>query len=362
MTRLLLEGALIVIALGAGYALGYKARASKKKGKEEKMPKIFKAGNYGNKGSYSTDTLKSWIGKEFNITAGHVSDWIKNGYPITAIPVAGSCKVTDVDENGYLIGEFNYNSFGESIKEQYPNLSIGIGENGPDHLALLGYAPPHLKDLDKSFSEFSQDLTSIEKTETIEFAEDEQSKIDEFTNYLKSVDATNINLSGLFDALWDKDSEKSAIDRLRNAGYTVEKTSEFSADTLKTVAEGLGFILSEKPVSNMTPAEMYKKIEAEFSRNQEKKEVKEKFIKLFPPVLHSIIEFAIEKAFDEKEYSNIIEFSENDKTSMANKLKEFSKEDNPFKSLFENISKKIEFSEGEKEEENIKERIGGYYE
>ena len=54
------------------------------------MPKIFKAGNYGKKGNYSIDTLKSWIGKEFNITAGHVGDWLKNGFPTTAIPVAGS--------------------------------------------------------------------------------------------------------------------------------------------------------------------------------------------------------------------------------------------------------------------------------
>ncbi len=52
------------------------------------MPKIFKAGNYGKKGNYSTETLKSWIGKEFNITAGHVGDLINNGYPVTAIPIA----------------------------------------------------------------------------------------------------------------------------------------------------------------------------------------------------------------------------------------------------------------------------------
>lgn len=156
------------------------------------MPKrIFKAGNYGAKGNYTVDDLKSWIGKEFSITAGHIGDWQKNGYPITAIPVAGTCKVTDVDENGYLIGEFNYNSFGESIKKQYPNLSIGIGSDGnPNHLAILGYAPPHLKDLDKSFSEFSQDLTSLETTQTIEFAEDDQAKIDEFTSYIKGVDAS----------------------------------------------------------------------------------------------------------------------------------------------------------------------------
>lgn len=310
------------------------------------MPKIFKAGNYGAKGNYTVENLKSWIGKEFSITAGHIGDWQKNGYPITAIPVAGTCKVTDVDENGYLIGEFNYNSFGESIKEQYPNLSIGIGSDGnPNHLAILGYAPPHLKDLDKSFSEFSQDLTSLETTQTIEFAEDDQAKIDEFTSYIKGVDASKIKLGNLFDVLWEKDSERVAVDKLKAAGYTVEKTAEFSKETLGNIANILGYILAEKPVENLTQAEMYEKVRAEFTRDNEKKEVKEKFIKMFPPVMHSFIEFGIDKAFDEKEYSNIIEFSEGKKGTIANMLKEFSKEDGPFAHLFKNISSGIEFSE-----------------
>lgn len=308
--------------------------------------KIFKAGNYGAKGNYTVENLKSWIGKEFSITAGHIGDWQKSGYPITAIPVAGTCKVTDVDENGYLIGEFNYNSFGESIKEQYPNLSIGIGTDGnPNHLALLGYAPPHLKDLDKSFSEFSQDLTLLETTQTIEFAEDEQAKIDEFTSYIKGIDASKIKLGNLFDVLWEKDSEKSAVDKLRGAGYTVEKTTEFNTDTLKNIASILNFDLVEKKKENLTQAEMYEKVRAEFTRDNEKKEVKEKLVKMFPPVMHKIIEFAIDKAFDEKEYSNMIEFSEEEKGTMANKLKEFSKENGPFEHLFKNISSMIEFSE-----------------
>ena len=310
------------------------------------MPKIFKAGNYGAKGNYTIENLKSWIGKEFSITAGHIGDWQKSGYPITAIPVAGTCKVTDVDENGYLIGEFNYNSFGESIKEQYPNLSIGIGTDGnPNHLALLGYAPPHLKDLDKSFSEFSQDLTLLEITQTIEFAEDDQAKIDEFTSYIKGIDASKIKLGNLFDVLWEKDSEKSAVDKLRGAGYTVEKTAEFSKETLGTIAKTLGYIITEKPVENLTQAEIYEKVRAEFTRDNEKKEVKEKLVKMFPPVMHKIIEFAIDKAFDEKEYSNMIEFSEEEKGTMANKLKEFAKGNGPFEHLFKNISSGIEFSE-----------------
>ena len=315
------------------------------------MPRIFKAGDYGKKGNYSADKLKSWVGKEFNITAGHVGDWVNNGYPVTAIPVAGTCKVTDVDDQGYLIGEFAYNSLGESIKDKYPNLSIGIGTNGePNHLAILGYAPPHIKDLDQSFSEFSQDLTSIEKTETIEFAEeDAQGKIDEFAVYLKGVDTSKIKLQALFDVMWDKDSEQNSITRLKSAGYTVEKTAEFSQDTLKSIADGLGLMLSAKPVNNLTPQEIFAKAKAEFAREAERDETKKKLVSMFPPVLHKLLEFAVDKAYEESEYSNIIEFSEDDKTSMATKLKEFSEGESPFKELFKNYTDSKEFNKDTEE-------------
>lgn len=316
------------------------------------MPKIFKAGDYGRKGTYSVDKLKSWVGKEFNITAGHVGDWTKNGYPVTAIPIAGTCKVTEVDDQGYLIGEFAYNSLGESIKDQYPNLSIGIGEDGtPNHLAILGYAPPHLKDLDQSFSEFSQDLTAIEKAEIIEFAEeDAQGKIDEFAAYLKGVDASKIKLQSLFDVMWDKDNEQNSITRLKAAGYTVEKTSEFSEDTLRTIADTLGMVISNKPVNTLTPEEIYSRAKAEFAREAEREETKKNIISKFPPVMHKILEFAIDKAYEETEYTNIIEFSEEEKMSMADKLKEFSQGESPFKELFKNITGTMEFNR-----ENIEE-------
>lgn len=328
------------------------------------MPRIFKAGDYGKKGNYSADKLKSWVGKEFNITAGHIGDWVNNGYPVTAIPVAGTCKVTDVDDQGYLIGEFAYNSLGESIKDKYPNLSIGIGTNGePNHLAILSYAPPHIKDLDQSFSEFSQDLTSIEKTETIEFAEeDAQGKIDEFAAYLKGVDTSKIKLQALFDVMWDKDSEQNSITRLKSAGYTVEKTAEFSEETLRSIANNLGFVINTKTVDNLTPQEIFAKAKAEFAREAERDETKKKLVSMFPPVLHKMLEFAINKAYEEAEYSNIIEFSENEKASMATKLKEFSEGESPFKELFKKYTDSKEFSD-KKEESPIEKakRIAALY-
>ena len=329
------------------------------------MPRIFKAGDYGKKGNYSADKLKSWVGKEFNITAGHVGDWVNNGYPVTAIPVAGTCKVTDVDNEGYLIGEFAYNSLGESIKDKYPNLSIGIGTDGePNHLAILGYAPPHIKDLDQSFSEFSQDLTSIEKTETIEFAEeDAQGKIDEFIAFFRTVDVSKVNYKALFDVLYEKDDEKYAVNKLKDLGYTVEKTAEFSEETLRSIANSLGFVVNTKSVDNLTPQEIFAKAKAEFTREAERNETKKKLVSMFPPVLHKLLEFAVDKAYEESEYSNIIEFSEDDKTSMATKLKEFSEGESPFKELFKNYTESKEFSETTTAETtDVDKRIGGYYE
>ncbi|MHD0313970.1 hypothetical protein [Fusobacterium varium] len=318
------------------------------------MPKrIFKAGNYGTKGNYTIDKLKSWIGKEFCITAGHVGDWKNAGYPITAIPVAGNCKATGVDNEGFLLGEFTYNSFGEEIKDKYPNLSLGIAENGePNHLAILGYAPPHLKDLDKSFSEFATDFTGAEEIETIEFAEEggktAQEVIDNAVEVIKALDLNEpLNFEGLQDVIWERTDLKRSVERLKKEGYTVEKTSEFSSETLKSIAENLGMIVSVKPLNNLTPKEIYEKAKAEFVRENEKEETKKKIISMFPPVLHKVLEFAIDKAYEEEEYNHIIEFSETDKSSMAVVLKEFSAEDSPFKKLFENINENKEFSKEE---------------
>lgn len=317
------------------------------------MPKrIFKAGDYGTKGKYSKADLEKWIGKEFCITAGHIGDWKNAGYPITAIPVAGNCKATGVDEEGYLLGEFAYNSFGNEIKDKYPNLSLGVGVNGePNHIAILGYAPPHLKDLDKSFSEFSADLTGAEEVKTIEFAEEggktAQQTVDEMVGLISKLDLNEpINFNALQDAIWEKSDLKRTVEKLKSEGYTVEKTAEFSETTLKSIADTLGMVLSPKKVTELTPEQIYAKAKAEFTREAEKEDVRKKMITLFPPVMHKILEFAIDKAYEEQEYSNIIEFSETEKVSMAAKMKEFSAEDSPFKKLFENITENKEFTSG----------------
>ena len=103
-------------------------------------------------------------------------------------------------------------------------------------------------------------------------------------------------------------------------------------------------MLSAKPVNNLTPQEIFAKAKAEFAREAERDETKKKLVSMFPPVLHKLLEFAVDKAYEESEYSNIIEFSEDDKTSMATKLKEFSQGESPFKELFKKYTSSKEFN------------------
>ena len=109
-------------------------------------------------------------------------------------------------------------------------------------------------------------------------------------------------------------------------------------------------VISNKPVNTLTPEEIYSRAKAEFSREAEREETKKKIISMFPPVMKPLMEFAIDKAFEEEEYSKIIEFSEEEKMSMADKLKEFSQGESPFKELFKNISETLEFNKDDMEE------------
>ena len=194
-------------------------------------------------------------------------------------------------------------------------------------------------------------MTGAEEVKTIEFAEEggktAQQTVDEMVGLINKLDLNEpINFSALQDAIWEKSDLKRTVEKLKSEGYTVEKIAEFSETTLKSIADTLGMVLSPKKVTELTPEQIYAKAKAEFTREAEKEEVRKKMVTLFPPVMHKILEFAIDKAYEEQEYSNIIEFSETEKVSMAAKMKEFSAEDSPFKKLFENITENKEFTSG----------------
>ncbi|WP_321328447.1 hypothetical protein [uncultured Ilyobacter sp.] len=259
------------------------------------IKKIFKAGNYGGKGNYPREILKKWVkdGKEFSIVPGHIGDWLKNGYVKTSIPLGGKVKCASVDEEGFLYGEVLYNDFGKKVTESgaYENFSIGISPTGnPDHLALLGYTPPHIKELDKAFSEFSGE---IEEVEYIEFNEE----------VIKEE-------MGILDM----------IEKLTAEGYAVEKI---------------------KPQIIKTEEEIKEEVKAEFARNMERDKLKAKVTASVPPSIKGIMEFAVDQAFSNENYEYIIEFSENEKSSMRDHLERMAEDGGPFKHLFKEFSKDI---------------------
>ena len=331
------------------------------------IKKIFKAGNYGKKGNYPKAKLQKWVdnGKEFSVIPGHIKDWLDSGYPRTAIPIGGKVKCTSVDNEGFLYGEIQYNEFGKKVTEggAYENFSIGIDTmDNPDHLALLGYAPPHIKELDKAFSEFSEEFQDRE-IKYIEFEEGGTMGIDEILAALgalsaedalkvalasvEGLDVTEANITGLDtlqEKLWEKQNETWYVEKLESVGYKVAK--EFSEDQIKKFAEGAGLEIKKPALTAVkTEAQIREEAMKEFSMKQEEKELKEKVLKLFPPSLKHLAEFCVESAFSGDNYVNIIEFSEEEKTPMKDHLEKMVEEGGPFSKMFKNISEEMKLSE-----------------
>lgn len=336
------------------------------------IKRVFRAGDYGKKGKYTLSDLQSWVDKEFSvpILAGHLQDYKTSGYPMTAIPKAGEAKVVGVDEDGYLLADVVYNEFGKSLTNSgaYSDFSLGIDIlKNPNHLALLGYMPPHIETLDSAFSEFSNfedgELQYIEFNQGGNMTLDEllaaleglssQEKLTLVLAALNGIDVTQVSdLQQLLNKVWELDDQKWYVNKLVAEGYVVEKTAEFNKDKIALLADPLGFILTEKPKpTTMTQEEWKAQYAAEFARTQELEGCRDKFVNLFPPTMKQFAEFCVTQAFDEKNYENIIEFSADNKKSMAEFIKESITTGGPFAHLMQ------EFSKGQVE---IKDEIDPY--
>lgn len=324
------------------------------------IKKIFQAGDYGKKGKYTLSDLQSWADKEFSvpILAGHLQDYKTSGYPMTAIPKAGEAKVVGVDEEGYLLADVVYNEFGKSLTNSgaYSDFSLGIDIlKNPNHLALLGYMPPHIETLDSAFSEFSKfedgELQYIEFNQGGNMTLEEllaaleglssQEKLTLVLAALNGIDVTQVSdLQQLLNKVWELDDQKWYVNKLVAEGYVVEKTAEFNKDKIALLADPLGFVLTEKPKPvTMTQDEWKAQYAAEFARTQELEGCREKFINLFPPTMKQFAEFCVIQAFEEKNYGNIIEFSAENKKSMAEFIKESITTGGPFAHLMQEFSK-----------------------
>ncbi|MCJ8341417.1 MAG: hypothetical protein MJH09_00930 [Cetobacterium sp.] len=334
--------------------------------------RIFKSGDYGEKGKYTTEDFNKWISSEFSfpITIGHIGDYVKNKVPITAIPKAGVATCVEVDNEGYLIADVEYNEFGKDVTDlgAYDNYSLGIDILGkPNHLALLGYALPHIKDLDSAYVEFSEgtkpeDFRYVEFTQGGQMTLEEilsalnelspQEKITAILSALKDLDVTQVDVSPLLTRAWELDDQQWYINKLTGEGYTVAKTSEFTKTDIENMAKAIGFDLIEaKTPKTLTKEQWESQYAAEFARKQEENQYKDKFIKLFPPVMQKLAEFCATEAYKEENYKNIIEFSEEKKISMADYIKETIEKGGPFKRLFTSVS--AEFTEDLENDDSI---------
>lgn len=333
--------------------------------------RIFKAGDYGKKGKWTSEDLQQFAstGKEFPVTPGHVGDWVKNGHPRTAIPLAGHFKCTHVDDEGFLCADINYNEFGDKVVNDglYNNFSIGFDKpcGVPDHLAILGYAPPHLKDLDSAFSESSEFSEFSEEVEYIEFQE-------------KGGSMPLLTPEAVASA-----SLQDRMEAMKAIGQTITKEDKKMAMTLAELfwqfgdkgmesefSEGFRIeeVVQDKP---KTVEEIRAEVEAEFSEKEAKKIIeieresfKEKFSKLFPPSLKPMADFTVDSAYSEGNYENLVEFSEGEKETMKDHLEKIISDGGPFQGLFKDLTSKegAEFAANEQknEEEEISRRMKAY--
>lgn len=318
--------------------------------------RIFKSGDYGEKGKYTTEDFNKWISSEFSfpITIGHIGDYVKNKVPITAIPKAGVATCVEVDNEGYLIADVEYNEFGKDVTDvgAYDNYSLGIDILGkPNHLALLGYASPHIKDLDGAYMEFSENMKP-EDFKYIEFSDNEDVTVEKIIESLNKIDLTKVDINPILNKAWELDSQQWYVTKLVEEGYIVSKEAEFSKNKIEKIAEKLGFRLIQEEGSKILTKEQWEaQYAAEFARKQEENQYKDKFIKLFPPVMQKLAEFCVTEAYKEENYKNIIEFSEEKKISMADYIKETIEKGGPFKHLFTSVS--AEFTEDLENDDSI---------
>lgn len=333
--------------------------------------KIFKAGDYGEKGQYTIEDFQTWVGQEFSfpVTVGHVGDYIKNKVPITAIPKAGVATCIEVDNEGYLIADVEYNEFGKDITKMgaYDSYSLGVDTTGkPNHLALLGFTPPHIEGLDTTaYLEFNKN-TKVEEFRYIEFSAGGNMTLEEILEALQNLtmqekmtvtlalvnqlDVTQIETETLQEKIWELNDQKWYVKKLIAEGYTVAKIAEFTKADVDNFAKTLGFkLVQDDEPKVLTKEEWEAKYAAEFSRKQEENQYKEKFVKLFPPVMQKFAEFCATEAYKEGNYSNLIEFSADKKASMASYIKESVNSGGPFNNLFKSIAGP-EFNKDENED------------
>lgn len=287
----------------------------------KKKIKVFKAGKYP-QGEFSEERVKKIFGNVKNkieTIFSHTSKW-KTGETPVAVGEFSNFEIIGNE----VFGEIEFNENGSKYYRDgiLKGVSVEINNDTLTRVAVLpiGINPA------VSGSEFEEDNSII-----IEFEDAQQSvtvaDILDAINKLNAAELTDTELDLLYGAIWNMSDRKYWADKLQADGYTVTKVE----------------------MQQLTQEEMRalvrREVEFETRRDCLKEAIKTKF--RLPQ--HEIVEFAIEEAF--KNRDTILEFSENEKTSMFERI-EKTIEALPKDSLFIEHHKEIEFSK-ENETENF---------
>lgn len=296
--------------------------------------RIFKAGNYP-QGNYTKEDIVKIVENSKNdklpVIFGHWSEYKVK----TAIPSAGTFSDFAV-EGDYITAEVNYSKIGENMvnNEAYTNFSIGFGENNKiHHLALLGAMPPAVKDLDNAiFSEtIKEDIINLEFSEDL-MSEEVKMEAMMSDNINNKEEVKNMTIEEILAMLGEMSLEdkiklvtsisESISEEERCAlRKTLNVTSEYAEEVKEEVVEPKKEF-SELDIERIAEEKANEKVRIITEKNKALNLVKEKVA----PAYHSIFEYAIEIAVNDKE---IKEFSEGVKErnidNIINNLEKMSK-------------------------------------
>lgn len=278
----------------------------------KKRLKVFEAGKYP-QGEFSEDRVEKIFGSVTGSVEGifsHSSKWLtENKDPVSV----GEFQNFSI-EKGIVYADVEFNDKGASYYRDGILKGVSV-EIAGDKLTKIAVLPVGIKPA-VTGAEFQEEAEGI----TVEFEEVKELTIAEIITALKSINVAGISqaeLEQLNSCVWDVQDHKWAVNKLQDNGYTVQK--EFSKEELEGMAKPLGFQLVEfQEEAILSKEEIKAQVRAEMEFEAKVEKLKADSKTKIPPVLQPFVEFALEKAGEERE--TIIEFSETEKVSMFEKM------------------------------------------
>ena len=314
----------------------------------KKRVKVFESGNYP-QGEFSEERTK----KAFE-SAGE----------IPAIYIHSS-KWQDKGKNPVELGKFDNFSFQKEGEQLSVFADIELNEKGKIYHAdgIFNGISVEIDQTNDSLSKIALLPLGVEPAvATAEFQAEEKKvvytgKYQEFEEGGKKVKVTKEEIKKAL-------TEFSLGDRAEIINALVATVSDEERRGMRKLMEWEKIqVIQNTPEKELTEEELRKQIKEEMEFEAKEQELIELSKKKVVPVLQPVVEFAIKKAGEER--TKVIEFSDTEKLSYFEKFKaEIEKMEDA--ANFESEVEKIEFgaeNENErKENKDIDDRIGGYYE